>query len=119
MGNKRDLKKYVRLMCGDIAAEALIAGTFVEGVDMKAMHEVVQKVANLQENTLAAISLSYDKLPSDFSSMREYHKARSSYYHKAFTSLKIKFLEKVKEIVAEMNSALPATVKEANKEACK
>lgn len=114
MANKRDLKKQIRYICGDIAAECLIAGEYVDGVDRKAMREIVRKIAILQQNALQGCSFSFDKVPSDFENLKEYHAARKAYFKKAYDTLREKFNKRVLEIVKEMNAAVPKAVKDAN-----
>lgn len=114
MANKRDLKKEIKYVCGDIAAECLIAKNFIKGVDAKAMTDVVAKVADLQISALDHASFSFDKLPHDFATGSEYRKARRAYYKKAYNSLRTKFYDKVNELVKEMNAALPKEVKDNN-----
>lgn len=115
MANKRDLKKEIQYVCGDIAAECLIAKNFVKGVDAEKLNDVVGKVADLQISALEAASFSFDKLPKDFENGAAYHKARYSYFRKAYTALREKFYNKVNELVKEMNAAIPQEVKENNK----
>lgn len=115
MANKRDLKKEIRYVCGDIAAECLIAKNFVKGTDKEKMNEVIGKIADLQISAIAAVSFSFDKLPHDFENGKAYHKARYTYFRKAYTSLRDKFYTKVNELVKEMNSAIPQEVKDNNR----
>lgn len=117
MANKRDLKKEIRYVCGDLAAECLIAKNFVKGVDCEAMKNIIGEIADLQISALDTVSFSYDKVRSDFESGREYAKARSAYFRKAYGSLREKFYDKVQAIVKKMNAALPAEVKANNKKA--
>ena len=70
-----------------------------------------------KKTALSHASFAFDKVPADFESMREYHKARASYFKKAYSSLRDKFNSHVQDIVKKMNAALPAQVKEANKKA--
>ncbi|MCM1448944.1 MAG: hypothetical protein NC082_01235 [Clostridiales bacterium] len=107
MSNKRNLKKRVRYMCGDMAAECIIAKSVIPGADAKALAEIVIKIAYLQEATLGKISFSYDKTPSDFDSAKAYNKARAAYMAKAYRSLKAEFNNQVASIVKEMNAAVP------------
>ena len=115
MANKRDLKKQIKYVCGDIATDALIAGSYVKGVDRKVMSEIVGKLADLQATALQNASFAFDKVESDFENAHAYHTARKAYYRKAYASLRQKFSTKVQEIVKEMNAALPQEVKDANK----
>lgn len=109
MSSKRDLKKLVRYMCGDMAAECIIAKNVIPGADAKALSDLVIKIARLQDATLRKISFAFDKTPSDFDGIDAYKKARASYMLKAFRSLKVDFNNQVLSIVKEMNAAVPHT----------
>lgn len=115
MANKRDLKKEIQYVCGDIAAECLIAKNFVKGVDKEKLTEVIGKVADLQISAIDAVSFSFDKLPKDFENGAAYNKARYTYFRKAYTALREKFYTKVNDLVKEMNAAIPQEVKDNNK----
>lgn len=116
MSSKRDLKKLVRYMCGDMAAECIIAKTVVPGVDAKVMSDIVIKIARLQDATLRKLSFSFDKGAADFENGAAYKAARHAYMVKAYRSLKDEFNKQVAEIVKEMNAALPEAQKELNKQ---
>ena len=90
MANKRDLKKQVKYICGDLATECMLAAEYVKGVVPAEMHKIVAEIASLQT---------------------------SAYNKKAFAALREKFNNKVQEIVKQMNAALPQAVKDANKAA--
>ena len=107
MANKRDLKKEIKYVCGDLAAECLLAKNYVKGVDAKAMKEIITKIADLQISALNNVTFVFDKLPKDFESGAAYRKARAEYFKKAFSSLREKFYDKVNALVKEMNAALP------------
>lgn len=115
MANKRDLKKQITYICGDVATECLIAADYVKGVDAGKMREIVCKLALLQENALKSASFAFDKVPGEFASRQEYNKARAAYFKTAYGSLRDKFNNRILEIVKEMNAALPQEVKDANK----
>lgn len=115
MANKRELKKEIQYVCGDIAAECLITKNFVKGVDKEKLNDVVGKVADLQISALDAVSFSFDKLPKDFENGAAYRKARYAYFRKAYKALREKFYAKLNELVKEMNAAIPQEVKDNNK----
>lgn len=117
MANKRDIKKEIRYVCGDIAAEAMIARDFIKGADKKALEEVVFKIADLQVNALANTEFSFDKLPHDFPTGHDYRKARRQYFKLAYASLLEKFYKKANSIVDEMNRAIPQEVRDRLKKA--
>lgn len=115
MANKRELKKEIQYVCGDLAAECLLAKNFVKGVDANAMKEIIGKIADLQVSALGHVSFSFDRLPHDFESGHAYRKARREYFKTAYKSLREKFYDKVNALVKEMNAALPQEVKDNNK----
>ena len=96
MANRRQLKKQIRYICGDVAAECAMAKYLIDGVNRETLDNALRHVAALQEQTLARVSAGFDKVPCDFESQ------------KAFTSLRNDFNKRLQEIVKEMNSALPS-----------
>lgn len=116
MANKRILKKQIHYICGDLAAECIMAREIVPGIDAQKMNEVICRIAALQEQTLAKISFAFDKTPAEFESGKLYNKAREEYNAKAFRTLTAEFNNAVKEIVHEMNQALPESQKQINKQ---
>lgn len=115
MANKRNLKKQISYICGDIAAECLLAAECVKGIDTDKMRDIVCRLALLQENALKNTTFTFDKVPGDFSSRKEYNKAKKEYFKKAYTALREKFDQRIQEIVKDMNAALPQEVKTVNK----
>lgn len=107
MANKRDLKKQIRLICGDLAAECSFAIEMINGIDKEKMVENIRKIATLQTETLAHVSFDFDKTPSDFENKAAYHKALYAYNDAAFKKLRDDFNAGVEAIVKDMNAALP------------
>ncbi len=117
--NKRASKKAIRRMCGDVAGECIVASHFIEGVSTDEMHKIVIDIAALQTVSLEKVSVSFDKIPSDFDNIHEYRNARRQYFKKVFASLHKEFESKLQEVVKAMNATLPQEVKDANKKAAK
>lgn len=117
MANKRELKKEIRKVCGDIAAECLLAKYLIKGADGKALNAVINDVADLQISAVDNVTFSFDKLPHDFENRAEYNKARHTYFAKAYASLRTKFYGKVNEIVRNMNAAIPQEARDSVKKA--
>lgn len=107
MANKRQLKKQIRYICGDVAAECAMASCLIDGVNKEIMEQALVHVAELQQETLTRASVGFDKVPGDFENKSEYEKAKHAFYNKAFTALRNEFNERLQAIVKEMNSALP------------
>lgn len=117
MANKRQLKKSVRLICGDVAGECLIARQFMTNADAEKLNQAIVATAELQEEALSRVSVVFDKSPKDFENRQEYNKAKNKYYRTAYHKLIDHFNESVQKIVHLMNEAMPAEQKEANKAA--
>lgn len=117
MANKRRLKKSIKAMCGDIAGECIITRNFIPGVEPRKMEEIICDIADLQGDTLAGVSFSFDKNEKSFENGRLYREARRKYFNKAYGKLKTEFLEGVNKAVAAMNEALPQAQKDLNKKA--
>lgn len=107
MANKRQLKKEIRYICGDIAAECALAKYLVEDINSDAMDEALRNIAALQEETLSRVNVNFDKVPKNFETLKAYNDAKFSFMNKAFTSITDEFNKRVQEIVDKMNTALP------------
>ncbi len=104
MANKRVLKKQIKYICGDLAAECILASKTIPNIDSEKMYNLIYDVAELQTNTLQRTSFGFDKSAKDFSSNKEYKKARNKYYTMAFRTMSKDFNEKVADIVKGMNA---------------
>lgn len=107
MANKRNFKKQIRYICGDIAGESLMAKVLVPGVDKEAMSEVILKTADLQTTALCRTNIAFDKAPKDFANKADYRRARCKYFRQAFAKLSETFNNQVLAIVKDMNAAMP------------
>lgn len=107
MSNKRSLKKHISYVCGELAAECIVAANLLKDVDRQKLEKLVVKIAMLQDSTMRHVNVAFDKAPRDFENVKAYHKARNEYYRAAYKSLLDSFQKSVVEIVGEMNSALP------------
>jgi hypothetical protein len=117
MANKRQLKKFVRNVCGDLATEILVSSYCDNRINRDNVNVIVCDIADLQAETIAHCSFSFDKSARDFENKADYRKARYAYNRQAYKQLLNKFNEGVKAVVKSMNQALPAEVKEENKKA--
>lgn len=116
MANKRELKKTIRYMCGDLAVECLLAAEYLPGLDADKMRSIVFDIADLQENSLGNSNIAFEKSARDFESVHEYRKAKCAYYKKAYKSFAAEFNKHITEIVKNMNGMLTAEQRELNKQ---
>ncbi len=117
--NKRLLKKEIRIICGALAGECVVAKLSIPGIDREKLNEIIYELADLQENALRRISISFPQSAKSFSNGHEYRKARSAYFHAAFSKLKAEFNAHVDAIIKNMNTVLPQEQKDANVAALK
>lgn len=103
MQSKRDFKKQVRYICGDIVGELMIVSEICPEEKLDEVSQLIVDVAVIQEDTLANTNFSYDKRQADFDSKAAYRKARSVYFRQAFTTLHKQFNERLSEVVHKMN----------------
>lgn len=116
MANKRNLKKQIKYICGELAVECILAREYVEGIDADAMNKMVYEIADLQEKSLKNVYFSFDKTPQDFESLKDYHKAVSAYYHNAYKVFYQEFNKHVASIIHSMNTLLPQAQRDLNKQ---
>lgn len=115
MANKRDLKKQIRYICGEIAFECLMTREYVVGTDPKTLNDLVIRTADLQQKSLKNATFSFDKTPSDFDSRKDYHKAANQYFAKAYKTFYTEFNKSVQEIIDQLNKAIPQSQRDLNK----
>lgn len=107
MSNKRQLKKRIYSICGDLASDAIIASVLFKEVDRERINEIVNDIAELQGDAISKVSFSFDKAPRDFENRAEYRKARHKYYAAAYARLNKQFLDRAIEIVKLLNDVVP------------
>lgn len=117
--NKRLLKKEIRMICGSLAGECVLAKLTMPATNPETFNQIIYELAGLQENALSLTNFDFPQSPKAFASAREYRKARREYFAAAYGKLKSEFNDHIEAIVKKMNAALPAEQKEANKAAAK
>lgn len=103
MASKRDLKKQIRYICGDLVGECLLIGEVCPEDKLEQVNKLIVEIAVLQETTLAHVNFSYDKTAKDFDSVHDYKKAKSAYYRNAFETLRKQFNANLSDCVHRMN----------------
>lgn len=117
--NKRLLKKEIRIVCGALAGECVIAKITMPSINPETLNEIIYELAELQENALRRTNFDFPQSSKAFENAHEYRKARAAYFAAAYGKLKAEFNDHIDAIVKKMNAALPAEQKEANKAAAK
>lgn len=103
MQSKRDLKKQIRYICGDLVGECLLIGEICPEDRQQDLDQLIIDLAVLQEKTIARISFSFDKSANEFDSKQAYEQARGKYYRAAFNKLHEQFNRDLADCVHRMN----------------
>lgn len=119
MANKRELKKQIKYVCGELAGECIVARDLIPGMDFDKMNDIIVMVAELQASSLDRVNFAFDKTKKEFSTAKEYNLAKGKYNSAAYSTLRSDFNKKVEEIVKAMNAQLSDEQKEANKQLAK
>lgn len=104
MKSKKDLKKQIRYICGDLVGECLLIGEVVSADKQDEVNQLIVDLAILQESTISKVTFAFDKCERDFATRHDYLKTRSAYFRTAFGTLHDQFNAKLREIVHRMNS---------------
>lgn len=100
MANKRNLKKRIHRVCGEAAIDVLF------NLPYEIANKMVLELAELQSQSLANATFSFDRSHKDFADKREYNKARTQYNKTAFRKLNSDFKNNLQAIVDEINKSL-------------
>lgn len=103
MQSKRDLKKQIRYICGDLVGECLLIGEVCPEEKLDDLNQLIIDLAVLQESTISKTNFSFDKCAKDFPSTHEYKQAKSKYVRQAFTTLHKQFNAALADCVHRMN----------------
>lgn len=113
MANKRQLKKRIQYVCGDLAADILLASYMTDKIARNDVDSILTEIAALQDEAIGKVSFAFDKVVKDFPSAQAYNKARATYNAEAFATLRKEFSEKAALIVKKMNEVVPADIRKA------
>ncbi len=104
MQSKRDLKKQIRHICGDLAGECLLISEICPEEKLDEVNQLIIDIAALQETTISHANFSFDKSRKEFATLAEYKKAKSQYYHEAYTTLHKQFNTALADAVHRLNA---------------
>lgn len=76
MASRRQLKKKISYVCGELAAEILLASHVLDNIDRATVNRIVSEIAALQVNSRGMVTVAFDKVPRDFDDLHAYNRAR-------------------------------------------
>ncbi len=103
MQSKRDLKKQIRYICGDLVGECLLIVEICPENRRQELDQLIIDLAVLQERTIARVNFSFDRSANEYDSKQAYEKARGQYYRAAFSKLHEQFNRDLADCVHRMN----------------
>ena len=107
MANKRELKKAIKMACGEIAGQCLMAESSLKDADIDKWDNIIVNAAMLQKEAVTRVSAVFDKTPKDFESKSAYNAARKAYFKGVEKSIADYMHTEVAKIVEAMNALLP------------
>lgn len=113
--NKRDFKKYVESVGDSACASMVDVFDTTENIDKEKVANAVEKVIGAVAAAKSKADITFDKGVKAFDSLKEYSKAKTSFFKQLFKKISDDFVKELEEAVKEFNAALPAEVKSENK----
>ena len=117
--NKREFKKYVESLGDSACASMAEVYDTVENIDKAKVADAVEKVISAVAAAKSNADVVFDKGVKAFDNLKEYSKAKKTFYKQLFKKITDDFYNELEEAVKEFNSAVPEEVKNQNKEAVK
>lgn len=116
MANKREFKKLVDYLGSNVIDEMISSYYNVKGADR-------DKIAQAMELTLGAVgkaksnaNVYFDRGMKGFETKEDYTKAKKEFFVALFSKIETEFNEEINQALKLFNEALPADVKERNKQ---
>lgn len=117
MANKREFKKSVDAIGSAIYDEMMAAYYNIEGVNKDAIENAIGKVLAATVKAKDNANVFFDKGVKAFESPEAYGKAKAAFFKGLFEKINAELGEELNAALKEFNEALPASAKEANKQA--
>lgn len=115
MANKREFKKNVEALGGELCENMMVTWYNVEGADKKAISNAIGKVLGGVEAARSHSNVFFDKGAKAFSNRHEYSKAKKAFFRQLFNKIIADYNQVINDALKEYNGALPQEVKDANK----
>ena len=115
MANKREFKKIVEYVGDSTCGTMAEVYDTVESADKDIIAKSVEKVLCAVAAAKSNADITFDKGVKAFDSLKEYSKAKKSFYRQLFKKIIDDFNKEIEEAVNLFNTAIPQDVKEGNK----
>ncbi len=116
MANKRDFKKSIEAIGASICDEMMMAYYNIEGVDRPAVSEAIEKVLKAITMAKNNANIYFDRGPKGYANKAEYIKEKDQFFKALFEKISAVFSTEIDSALKQFNAAIPAQVKNQNKE---
>lgn len=117
MASKREFKKAVESLGAGLCQEMMTAYYNIDNVDRNVVAAAIEKVLAAVSKAKDNSNVYFDKGHKAFDSHMAYSKAKEEFFKSLFNKIDSEFASELNAALKMFNSALPAEVKEQNKEA--
>lgn len=98
--SKRDLKKHIHRI-GDEVVKTVVPAAVCSGLLSESQAaDILEKLAQLTQEAVDRISISFDKKPDAFDSMTAYKKARTNYFKEAYGKALLDYEQSVNKLIS-------------------
>lgn len=105
MAKKRDLKKFVQNLSENVVVNVLPHAVHAGLITEERAHELIKEISVAQAQTLARLSVAFDKRMREFGSKADFHKAKAVYFKEVCSKAYTDFVGKIQSILSEVNKA--------------
>lgn len=114
--NKREFKKAVDAIGGSLYQEMMTAYFNIEGIDKDAVADAIKEVLGATAVAKKNSNVLFDRGVRAFEDHKEYSKAKAGFFKALFEKIHSDFNSSIDSALKKFNGALPADVKEQNKQ---
>lgn len=117
MANKREFKKFVEAVGGNVVSEMMTSYYNDKDADKEKIEHAIGRVLGATGAAKSNANVYFDRGVKSYADSREYTKAKAAFFKALFKKISGDFNREVNDAVKEFNAALPEDVKKSNKEA--
>lgn len=116
MANKREFKKYATTIGAGVAEDMLINYHCNPGMDKKVVDDCIGRVLMAVTKAVSEANVFFDKGVKAFENKKEYLKAKKDFFKQLYAKINKDFVTEIEGALKDYNAAVPAEVKQRNKE---
>lgn len=119
MANKREFKKALDFMGGELCENMMLTYVNEEKSDKKKISEAIGKILAATDSARKNANIFFDRGPKGYADRKAYSKEKRNFFKTLFDKIVTDYNEAISESLKIFNSALPESVKEEQKQSVK